>query len=128
VTLATLVNGYREEAVVGEEEGRVVLALHPAIAPIKAGIFPLTKKDGQPEMARQIAADLRAHFPVDYDESGSIGKRYRRQDEVGTPCCITIDSESTASGTVTVRDRDTLEQVRIEAGRLRGYLAEKLVG
>jgi glycyl-tRNA synthetase len=127
VTLATLVNGYREEAVVGEEEGRVVLALNPAIAPIKAGIFPLTKKDGQPEMARQIAADLRAHFPVDYDESGSIGKRYRRQDEVGTPCCITIDSESTANGTVTVRDRDTLEQVRIEAGRLRGYLAEKLV-
>jgi glycyl-tRNA synthetase len=128
VTLATLVNGYREEAVAGEDEGRVVLGLHPAIAPIKAGIFPLTKKDGQPEMAQRIAADLRAHFPVDYDESGSIGKRYRRQDEVGTPYCITIDGESTGNGTVTVRDRDTLSQDRIEAGQLKAYLAGKLVG
>jgi glycyl-tRNA synthetase len=128
VTLATLVNGYREEAVTGEDEGRVVLGLHPAIAPIKAGIFPLTKKDGQPEMAQRIAADLRAHFPVDYDESGSIGKRYRRQDEVGTPYCITIDGESTGNGTVTVRDRDTLSQDRIEAGQLKAYLAGKLVG
>ncbi|MCU0633759.1 MAG: glycine--tRNA ligase [Gemmatimonadaceae bacterium] len=128
VTLATLVNGYREEAVAGEEEGRVVLGLIPQVAPIKAGIFPLTKKDGQPEMARRIADDLRSRFPVDYDESGSIGKRYRRQDEVGTPWCVTIDGESTGSNTVTVRDRDTLAQERIDAGQLASYLGSKLAG
>ncbi|MCU0650269.1 MAG: glycine--tRNA ligase [Gemmatimonadaceae bacterium] len=128
VTLATLVNGYREEAVAGEEEGRTVLGLIPQIAPIKAGIFPLTKKDGQPEMAHRIANDLRTRFPVDYDESGSIGKRYRRQDEVGTPWCVTIDGESTSSNTVTVRDRDTLAQERVDAGQLASYLASKLAG
>jgi glycyl-tRNA synthetase len=77
-------------------------------------------------MAKKIAADLRQHFPVDYDETGSIGKRYRRQDEVGTPFCITVDSDSTKDGTVTVRDRDTLKQDRIQADRLRGYLEERL--
>ena len=126
VTLATLVNGYREEAVPGETEGRVVLGLHPSIAPITAGIFPLTKKDGQPEMAQRLAADLRRDVPVDYDESGSIGKRYRRQDEVGTPWCITIDGQSTNDGTVTIRDRDSLEQVRVAADQVRGWLLEKL--
>jgi len=126
VTLATLVNGYREEAVPGEAEGRVVLGLHPSIAPITAGIFPLTKKDGQPEMAQRLAADLRRDVPVDYDESGSIGKRYRRQDEVGTPWCITIDGQSTSDGTVTIRDRDSLEQVRVAADQVRGWLFEKL--
>jgi glycyl-tRNA synthetase len=128
VTLATLVNAYREEAVPGEDEGRTVLGLLPAVAPIKAGIFPLTKKDGQPEMARRIADDLRTAFPVDYDESGSIGKRYRRQDEVGTPWCITVDGESTTDGTVTVRDRDTLAQERVAASQLKGWLAAKLAG
>ena len=125
-TLAALVNGYREESVPGESEGRVVLGLHHALAPIKAAIFPLTKKDGQPEMATRIAAALRERFPVDYDETGSIGKRYRRQDEVGTPFCITVDGESTKDGTVTVRDRDTLQQDRVPADRLTAYLAEKL--
>ncbi len=128
VTLAALVNAYREEAVEGEEEGRVVLGLHPAIAPIKAAIFPLTKKDGQPEMAKAIMNDLRMAFPLDYDESGSIGKRYRRQDEVGTPFCITVDGQSTADQTVTVRDRDTLAQDRVDVSQLKGYLAGKLVG
>jgi glycyl-tRNA synthetase len=126
VTLAALVNGYREEAVPGEEEGRVVLGLHPSIAPVKAAVFALTKKDGMPEMARKLATELRAHFPVDYDETGSIGKRYRRQDEVGTPFCVTVDGDSTANGTVTVRDRDTLKQDRIAATAVRGYLAERL--
>jgi len=126
VTLAALVNGYREESVPGEDEGRVVLGLHPAIAPIKAAIFPLTKKDGQPDMAHAITSELRALFPVDYDESGSIGKRYRRQDEVGTPFCITVDSESAAGQSVTVRDRDTLQQDRVAVGQLRAYLTEKL--
>ena len=125
-TLAALVNGYREESVEGETEGRVVLGLHHAIAPIKAAIFPLTKKDGQPEMATKIAGELRKGFPVDYDETGSIGKRYRRQDEVGTPFCITVDGDSIKDGTVTVRDRDTLVQERIPADRLTTYLSEKL--
>jgi glycyl-tRNA synthetase len=120
------VNGYREEAVEGETEGRTVLALHPSIAPIKAGVFPLVKKDGMPEMATRIADDLRRHFPVFYDESGAIGRRYRRQDEVGTPWGITVDGESTQNGTVTVRDRDTLQQERVSADQLRSYIGERL--
>jgi glycyl-tRNA synthetase len=125
-TLAALVNAYREEQVAGEEEGRTVLRLHPSLAPIKAAVFALTKKDGMPEMAHTIASELRRHFPVDYDETGSIGKRYRRQDEVGTPFCITVDGESVKDGTVTVRDRDTLKQDRIAATALRVYLRERL--
>jgi len=127
-TLAALVNAYREETVEGEEEGRTVLGLHPSLAPIKAAVFALTKKEGMPDMAHKIANDLRAYFPVDYDETGSIGKRYRRQDEVGTPFCITVDTESVKDGTVTVRDRDTLKQDRISADALRGYLTERLPG
>ena len=127
-TLAVLVNGYREESVEGESEGRTVLALHPRLAPVKAGIFPLVKKDGMPELATRLADDLRRSFPVFYDESGAIGRRYRRQDEIGTPWCITVDGESTTANTVTVRDRDTLKQERIDAGQLRTYLTEKLAG
>ncbi len=127
-TLAVLVNGYREETVEGESEGRVVLGLHPSIAPIKAAIFPLTKKDGQPEMAHRIEHELRTRFPVDYDETGSIGKRYRRQDEVGTPFCITVDIESAGDGTVTVRERDTLKQERVSADKLPAFLFERLGG
>jgi glycyl-tRNA synthetase len=126
VTLAALVNAYREEDVPGESEGRVVLGLHSSLAPIKAAVFALTKKEGQPEMAHKIADELRRHFPVDYDETGSIGKRYRRQDEVGTPFCITVDGDSTKDGTVTVRDRDTLQQVRVAADSLRAFLSERL--
>ena len=91
-------------------------------------MFALTKKDGMPEMAHRIASDLRPSFPVDYDETGSIGKRYRRQDEVGTPFCITVDTESVKDGTVTVRDRDTLKQDRLSADALRAYLSERLQG
>ncbi|MEP6766511.1 MAG: glycine--tRNA ligase [Gemmatimonadaceae bacterium] len=126
VTLAALVNAYREESVEGEEEGRVVLGLNRAIAPIKAAVFPLTKKDGQPEFATRVVNDLRSSFTVDYDESGSIGKRYRRQDEVGTPFCITVDSESAGGDSVTVRDRDTLAQERVSTNQLVGYIAQKL--
>ena len=121
-TLAVLVNGYREESVEGEDEGRVVLGLHPALAPIKAAVFALTKKDGQPEMAHRLADDLRRRFAVDYDETGSIGKRYRRQDEVGTPFCVTVDGQSTADQTVTIRDRDTLQQERVAADRVAEYV------
>src|SRR5688572_13549602 len=124
--LALLVNAYREETVAGEEEGRTVLALHPSLAPIKAGIFPLVKKDRMPEMAQRIARDLRARFPIFYDESGAIGRRYRRQDEVGTPFGITIDGQSVADGTVTVRHRDTLQQDRVAADQLVSVLAERL--
>jgi glycyl-tRNA synthetase len=126
--LAILVNGYREEAVEGEEEGRVVLGLAPFLAPIKAGVFPLVKKDGMPEMARKIADSLRPHFPVFYDDSGAIGRRYRRQDEVGTPFCITVDGESAAGNSVTVRDRDTLKQDRVSIDALRDYIGGRLAG
>jgi glycyl-tRNA synthetase len=114
-TLAVLVNAYREETVEGEDEGRTVLGLHPSLAPIKAGIFPLVKKDGMPEFAEKLAKQLRASFPVFYDESGAIGRRYRRQDEVGTPYCLTVDGQTMEDGTVTLRDRDTLLQERVAA-------------
>jgi glycyl-tRNA synthetase len=112
----------------GESEGRTVLGLAPSIAPIKAGIFPLVKKDGMPEMANRVADDLRRAFRVFYDDGGAIGRRYRRQDEVGTPFGITIDGQSTQDGTVTVRDRDTLQQIRVAADQLRGYIAERITG
>jgi glycyl-tRNA synthetase len=126
VTLAALVNAYREEEVPGEAEGRVVLGLHPAIAPIKAGIFPLVKKDGMPEFAERLAKELRLEFPVFYDESGAIGRRYRRQDEVGTPYCVTVDGQTLEDGTVTVRDRDSLAQERVAADRLREVIRGRL--
>jgi glycyl-tRNA synthetase len=124
--LALLVNGYREEAVEGEEEGRVVLGLKPALAPIKAGVFPLTKKDGMPEMARRISDSLRGSLTVFYDDAGAIGRRYRRQDEVGTPFCITVDGQSAGDDTVTVRDRDTLKQVRVSTSALKDYLTRRI--
>ena len=126
VTLAALVDAYREEEVPGESEGRVVLGLHPAIAPTKAGIFPLVKKDGMPEFAERLAKELRLEFPVFYDESGAIGRRYRRQDEVGTPYCVTVDGQTLEDGTVTVRDRDTLSQERVAADRLREVIRGRL--
>jgi glycyl-tRNA synthetase len=103
-----------------------VLGIHPSLAPIKAGIFPLVKKDGMPEMAEKLAKELRPHFPVFYDESGAIGRRYRRQDEVGTPWCITVDGDSTKDGTVTIRDRDSLQQERVPADKLRTIILERL--
>nr|MBA2670579.1 glycine--tRNA ligase [Gemmatimonadota bacterium] len=125
VALAILANGYREEEVEGET--RVVLALKPSLAPIKAGIFPLVKKDGMPERARAIHDDLRRRsIPSFYDEAGAIGRRYRRQDEAGTPFCLTVDGETLESGTVTVRDRDSMEQVRIGETQIVEYLRERL--
>jgi glycyl-tRNA synthetase len=124
--LALLINAYREESVPGEDEGRTVLSLLPALAPVKAAVFPLTKKEGQPEIAGRLADELRRWFPVDYDESGSIGKRYRRQDEIGTPFCITIDSQTAQDDTVTIRDRDTLSQDRVSATAVRGWLQDRL--
>src|SRR5437867_3275465 len=132
-TLVVLCDAYREEEVRGEEaaeggEQRVVLKLKPSLAPLKAAVFPLVNKDGMPELAHRIHDDLRRHFNVFYDNGGSIGRRYRRQDEAGTPFGITIDGQSTQDQTVTVRDRDTLEQDRVAAGKLVEYLTQKLAG
>jgi len=124
--LALLVNAYREEKVEGEEEGRTVLGFHPALAPIKAGVFPLVKKDGMPEYADKLAHDLRKSFPVFYDESGAIGRRYRRQDEVGTPYGITIDGQTLQDNTVTLRDRDTLQQERVASDRVGSIIRDRL--
>ncbi|MBI2614525.1 MAG: glycine--tRNA ligase, partial [Gemmatimonadetes bacterium] len=122
--LVVLVDAYHEETVEGEL--RVVLRLHPALAPIKAGIFPLVNKDGMPEMARRLYDDLHRRFTVFFDHGGSIGRRYRRQDEAGTPFGITVDGQSLTDQTVTVRDRDTLAQARVGADRLVEYLRDRL--
>ena len=130
VALAFLCEAYDEEVVDAEKnDTRVVMHLHPALAPYKAAVLPLSKKLG--EKAREIYTGLAKYFMVDYDEAGSIGKRYRRQDEVGTPLCITVDFQTVGDGTtpadncVTVRDRDTMEQVRIPIEQLRSYIEEK---
>ena len=125
-TLVVLCDAYREEEVQGEQ--RVVLQLAPALAPLKAAVFPLVNKDGMPELSRKIFDDLRRHFNVFHDDGGSIGRRYRRQDEAGTPFGVTIDGQSTEDQTVTVRDRDTLQQVRVAATQLVGYIKEKITG
>ena len=120
VLLAFLCDDYDEET---DEKGdtRVVLRLHPALAPFKAAVLPLSKKLS--EKANEIFADLSADFMVDYDDAGSIGKRYRRQDEIGTPICITYDFDSAEDDCVTVRDRDTMEQKRIPISELKAYIA-----
>ncbi|MCA9210350.1 MAG: glycine--tRNA ligase, partial [Planctomycetales bacterium] len=100
--------------------------LHPRIAPIKAAIFPLVKKDGMPEVAQDLYRQLKRHFNVFYDEKGAIGRRYRRQDEAGTPYCITIDGDSLTEKTVTIRDRDSLEQRRVKIDDVLGELQSRL--
>jgi glycyl-tRNA synthetase len=126
VTLAVMVNALREEPVPGETEGRTVMGFHPVLAPVKAGIFPLTKKDGQPEMAERVAALLRKRFNVFYDEAGAIGRRYRRQDEAGTPFGITIDSDSTKNDDVTIRFRDDMGQIRVSTSKVVDVLTKYL--
>ncbi|PSQ17190.1 glycine--tRNA ligase [Halobacteriales archaeon QS_8_69_26] len=117
-----LEHAYREDVVDGEE--RTYLELEPAVAPTFAGVFPLTDEAGLPDLAREVAADLRAAgLSVTYDDSGNIGRRYRRQDEVGTPFCVTVDHDSLEDGAATVRDRDTTEQVRVPIEDLPGALA-----
>jgi glycyl-tRNA synthetase len=123
-TLAFLVDAYDEEEVEGET--RTVLKLHPRLAPVKVAVLPLVKKDGQPQVAREIHENLRRAFQTEYDEGGSIGKRYRRQDEIGTPWCVTVDHQTLEDNTVTVRDRDSLAQDRIAIDDLRAELAKRL--
>jgi glycyl-tRNA synthetase len=123
--LALLTEAYDEEVIDAEKnDTRVVMHFHPAIAPFKAAVLPLSKKLN--EQAGEIFDNLSKKFSVDYDDAGSIGKRYRRQDEIGTPFCITYDFESAEDNCVTVRDRDTMDQVRIPISELEAFLAEKV--
>jgi glycyl-tRNA synthetase len=122
--MAFLIDAYNEEDVNGET--RVVMKFHPKLAPIKAAIFPLVNKDGMPEVAKKIESMLRPYFKVFYDDKGAVGRRYRRQDEVGTPYCITVDTQTLEDNTVTVRDRDTMEQERVSIDKLVHYLFDKL--
>ena len=126
VMLTALVDAYREETVEGET--RVVLGFHPALAPIKAAVLPLVKKDGMAELALEVYHDLRKHFPCFYDDSGAIGRRYRRMDEAGTPFCVTIDGETAAARTVTVRHRDSMLQDRVSLDQLERFVREGVAG
>jgi glycyl-tRNA synthetase len=123
-TLAFMVDAYDEEEVEGRE--RVVLRLHPRLAPVKAAILPLVNKDGQPEKARAIYEELRTRLPAEFDTGGSIGKRYRRQDEIGTPWGVTVDHQTMEDDTVTLRDRDSLDQTRIAISELTAELERRL--
>jgi len=122
--LAVLCEAYAEDEIEGET--RVVMKFAPRIAPIKAGVFPLVKKDGLAEIARAFERKLRRKFNTFYDQGGAIGRRYRRMDEAGTPYCITIDYETKENETVTVRDRDTLGQVRMKMDEVAGWLTERV--
>jgi glycyl-tRNA synthetase len=117
--LAFLCQAYAEDEAPdesGQMQKRVVMRFHPRIAPLKVAVFPLVKKDGMPEVAQSIYRALKKHFTAYYDEKGAVGRRYRRQDEAGTPYCITVDGQTLQDQTVTVRDRDTLKQWRIKVG------------
>ena len=122
VTLAFLCSAYDEEEI-GEGDVRTVLHFHPAIAPVKVGVLPLSKKLN--EGAEKVYAELSKYYNCEFDDRGNIGKRYRRQDEIGTPFCVTYDFDSETDGAVTVRDRDTMEQVRVPIAELKAYLEEK---
>jgi glycyl-tRNA synthetase len=128
VLLAFLANAYDEENLADDEKStddvRTVLHLHPALAPFKAAVLPLSKKLS--DEASELHAELSKYFVVDYDVSGNIGKRYRRQDEVGTPFCITVDFDTAEDGAVTIRNRDTMEQIRVPKAEVRSYIEERL--
>ncbi len=130
-TLAFLCEAYTEDEAPddkGKMQTRIVMKFHPRIAPIKAAVFPLVKKDGMPEKAQEIYRALKKHYNVFYDETGAVGRRYRRQDEIGTPYCITIDGQTLDDGTVTIRDRDTLKQWRVKAEDCLNELRNKIEG
>jgi glycyl-tRNA synthetase len=123
--LAILIDAYDEDIIDNEE--RVILRLHPKIAPIKVAIFPLVRKGGLPEVAKKIEKELRKFFTTFYDEVGSIGRRYRRQDEIGTPFAITVDFQTLEDNTVTLRDRDTTAQERYKIEELKNIITEKII-
>jgi len=122
--LAFMVDAYDVEEVEGRQ--RTVLRLHPKLAPVKVAVLPLVSREGMPERAREIFGSIRHRIPAEFDEGGSIGKRYRRQDEIGTPWGVTVDGQTLEDGTVTLRDRDSLEQVRVAAEELGDLLGERL--
>ena len=127
--LAFLCEAYNEDEAPdenGKPAKRVFLKFHPRLAPVKAAVFPLVKKDGMPEVAKEIYSALKPHMNVFYDEKGAVGRRYRRQDEVGTPFCITVDGQTLQDGTVTVRDRDTLKQWRVKKEDCLSEILERL--
>jgi len=123
--LTCLIDAYEEQQL--EKDTRVVLHLSPKIAPIKAAVFPLVKKDGMPEIAHKIVDMLRPHYMVFYDEGGAVGRRYRRMDEIGTPFCITVDSQTLQDQTVTVRERDSMKQVRVAKDQIKKHLDERIL-
>ncbi len=129
-TLAFLCEAYRVDSVPTaekkEDAERTYLKFHPRLAPVKAAVFPLVKKDGMPEIAAEIYGELKEKMSVQYDEKGAVGRRYRRQDEIGTPFCITVDGQTLQDGTVTMRDRDTLQQWRVKKDELAAELADRL--
>ncbi len=122
--LAFMADAYDEDEIEGER--RTVLRLHPLLAPVKVAVLPLVRKDGQPEVAGEIYRALRERFQVEYDEGGAIGRRYRRQDEIGTPWAVTVDHQSLEDRTVTVRDRDSLTQQRISIDVLGDEIEARL--
>ena len=124
VTLAFLIDAYDEEQL-DEKDTRVVLHLHPALSPIKAAVLPLSKKLSQ-QAQEKVFSKLAGSFMCEFDDAGSIGKRYRRQDEIGTPFCITYDFDSEEDGCVTVRERDSMEQHRMKIEEVEAFLAEKI--
>ena len=127
--LAFLCEAYQEDEIPdldGVAQPRVVLKFHPRVAPVKAGVFPLVKRDGMPEIALEIYRELKRRWNVFYDERGSVGRRYRRQDESGTPFCITVDSQTLEDQTVTLRDRDTTRQERLAIHELNKFLEDKI--
>ena len=122
--LSVMAASYREETLEGGET-RVLLKLPPALAPVKLAVLPLVRKDGLPEKAREIMDDLKFSFTCQYDEKDSIGKRYRRQDAIGTPFCVTVDHQTLEDNKVTIRDRDTMEQERVSIDTLQQVIADK---
>jgi glycyl-tRNA synthetase len=122
--MAFLIAAYDEDEVGGEK--RTVLRLHPRLAPYKVAVLPLSKKDTLTPTAREVLHLLQPHFMTDYDDTQSIGRRYRRQDEIGTPFCVTVDFDTLEDRAVTIRDRDSLEQVRVPIDELVDALRERL--
>jgi len=127
--LMVLCDAYEDQKVAekgNDDDYRTVLHFHPNLAPVTVAVLPLMKKDGLAELAQEIRGELKEDFATDYDQGGAIGRRYRRQDEVGTPFCVTIDYQTKEDGTVTVRDRDTMQQDRIARSELTSYIQARI--
>jgi glycyl-tRNA synthetase len=129
--MAFLIDAYAEDEAPNAKGGvdkRTVLRLDRRLSPVKVAVLPLSRNERLSPLARSVAADLRKYWNVDFDDAGAIGRRYRRQDEIGTPFCVTIDFDSLDDNAVTIRERDSMEQKRMPLDELRGYLAQELIG